>query len=229
MSLVNPEFPIYLEVGSKFSFAGAIEWPGLCRKGRDASSAQFVLHSYSSRYKLALEKTGLEVDLPSTPSDFKIVEELEGDSTTDFGAPGQSPVVDSSPIDLPDLEFLKRILEACWLAFNHAAASAEGRSLRKGPRGGGRDLEKIIEHVLDANQAYLSRLAWKPQPDPSLVPSDRLANSFEKVCLALSTTVSAGKPERGPRGGSLWSPRYFVRRVAWHMLDHAWEIEDRIE
>jgi hypothetical protein len=25
----------------------------------------------------------------------------------------------------------------------------------------------------------------------------------------------------------LWSPRYFVRRSAWHALDHAWEIEDR--
>jgi hypothetical protein len=32
----------------------------------------------------------------------------------------------------------------------------------------------------------------------------------------------------GPRGGVHWTPRYFVRRAAWHMLDHAWEIEDRI-
>ncbi len=35
-------------------------------------------------------------------------------------------------------------------------------------------------------------------------------------------------PERGSRGGTLWTPRYFVRRVAWHTLDHAWELEDRI-
>jgi hypothetical protein len=34
-------------------------------------------------------------------------------------------------------------------------------------------------------------------------------------------------PKQGPRGGKLWQPRYFVRRSAWHILDHVWEIEDR--
>ena len=24
-----------------------------------------------------------------------------------------------------------------------------------------------------------------------------------------------------------WPPRYAARRIAWHALDHAWEIEDR--
>ncbi len=27
---------------------------------------------------------------------------------------------------------------------------------------------------------------------------------------------------------ALWTARSFVRRVAWHTLDHTWEIEDRI-
>ena len=35
------------------------------------------------------------------------------------------------------------------------------------------------------------------------------------------------RPKSGPRGGKIWSPRFFVRYVAWHTLDHAWEIEDR--
>jgi hypothetical protein len=34
--------------------------------------------------------------------------------------------------------------------------------------------------------------------------------------------------ERGPRGGIRWPARYYVRRAAWHVLDHAWEIEDRL-
>jgi hypothetical protein len=29
-----------------------------------------------------------------------------------------------------------------------------------------------------------------------------------------------------PKG---WPPRYAARRIAWHALDHAWEIEDRSE
>ena len=28
--------------------------------------------------------------------------------------------------------------------------------------------------------------------------------------------------------GRALTPRYFVRRLAWHDLDHAWEIEDRV-
>ena len=36
-----------------------------------------------------------------------------------------------------------------------------------------------------------------------------------------------GAPPPGPRGGKRWLPRYFVRRVGWHVLDHALEIEDR--
>ncbi|MEA2520619.1 MAG: hypothetical protein QOI81_265, partial [Actinomycetota bacterium] len=39
--------------------------------------------------------------------------------------------------------------------------------------------------------------------------------------------VREGVPATGPRGGAMWSPRYFVRRAAWHVFDHAWEIEDR--
>lgn len=44
---------------------------------------------------------------------------------------------------------------------------------------------------------------------------------------ALSHAVEQCVPETGPRGGKMWRPRYFVRRTAWHVLDHAWELEDR--
>ena len=29
--------------------------------------------------------------------------------------------------------------------------------------------------------------------------------------------------------GSSWMPAYFLRRAAWHVLDHAWEIQDKSE
>ena len=44
----------------------------------------------------------------------------------------------------------------------------------------------------------------------------------------LISAASGEIPARGPRGGLRWTPRYFVRRVAWHVLDHTWEIEDRV-
>jgi hypothetical protein len=44
---------------------------------------------------------------------------------------------------------------------------------------------------------------------------------------ALAARVQ-GKPVADPRETKRpWSPRYFARRSAWHVLDHAWEIEDR--
>jgi hypothetical protein len=45
---------------------------------------------------------------------------------------------------------------------------------------------------------------------------------------ALDSATREPLPEKGPRGGIIWPARYFVRRTAWHVLDHAWEIEDRI-
>ena len=40
--------------------------------------------------------------------------------------------------------------------------------------------------------------------------------------------TNTGKPLPDPRTTKRpWSPRYAVRRAAWHVLDHAWEIEDR--
>jgi hypothetical protein len=51
---------------------------------------------------------------------------------------------------------------------------------------------------------------------------------FQAILQALSSASSGDTPKQGPRGGVRWTPRRFVKRVAWHVLDHAWEIEDRI-
>jgi hypothetical protein len=95
--------------------------------------------------------------------------------------------------------------------------------LATGPRGGGRSLEKIVDHVLDADTSYVGRLGMK-------VPGGDDASRIERVrtaaVAAVENGVREGVPE-GPRGGKRWTPRYFVRRSAWHVLDHAWEIEDR--
>jgi hypothetical protein len=39
-----------------------------------------------------------------------------------------------------------------------------------------------------------------------------------------------GRPSDGsPLADRKWTARYAARRIAWHALDHAWEIEDRSE
>jgi hypothetical protein len=135
---------------------------------------------------------------------------------------------DREPVDRIEFEHLQKILQACWQAFDSAVQRATGRELRKGPRGGGRNVEKILDHVLEADRGYLARLAWKHKREGGKNPVEELSRTRGAILNALEAAVNGDLPERGPRGGIIWPPRYFIRRVAWHVLDHAWEIEDRI-
>ena len=213
---------VYLEIGNKRTFAGAIDWPGWCRRGRDEDSALRALLDAAPRYALALRWTRLGFAAPADGSALRVAERLEGDATTDFGAPGQAPTADAAPFGDAELGRSRTILAACWRAFDATVGSATGVELGTGSRGGGRTLESIVDHVIDADASYLPRLAWKPRKGDRALEGTRRA-----VLDALDSAVANGLPERGPRGGAIWTPRYFVRRAAWHVLDHTWEIEDR--
>ncbi len=219
---------VYLEVGKKRTFAGAIDWPGWCRSGRDESSALQALLDYAPRYARVLRIARFGFQPPASVSAFRLIERLSGDATTDFGAPGIALSADAAPIDEVALARLQKVLKACWRAFDAALESAVGKELRKGPRGGGRELEAIISHVQGADAGYLSSLGWKLQKEQEVGPRESLSRTREAILQAVVYAVRQGLPAHGPRGGARWTPRYFVRRVAWHVLDHAWEIEDRI-
>ena len=219
---------VYLEIGKKRTFAGAIDWPGWCRSGRDEASALQALLDYGPRYARVLRSVPLGFRAPAAVSEFAVVERLEGDVTTDFGSPGIPPSSDTKPVDHVEFQRFETLLTACWQAFDGAVRQASGKELRKGPRGGGREVEAIVEHVLDADAGYLTRLAWKHKQGEEEDPGKELARTRQAIVNALAAAMRGEMPERGPRGGILWTPRYFVRRVAWHVLDHAWEIEDRI-
>jgi hypothetical protein len=104
---------------------------------------------------------------------------------------------------------------------DRAVAAAEGRALAKGPRGGGRDVDAIVAHVAEAEGSYLSALGGpRPPKDGDRRPTIR---------RVLRARARGEPPERVPRSGKLWTPRYFIRRTAWHALDPPWEIEDRLQ
>ena len=215
--------PVYLEIGRKRVFAGSVDWPGWSRSGRDEDAAIDTLLAYAPRYAKVLRGTRLNFDPPSRRSALTLVERLSGNATTEFGAPDIPPSADTKPLATKDLERFQTILNASWRALDRAADAAEGKELTKGPRGGGRDLDKIIDHVLGSDESYLSRLGAKA---PKSEPRDRAARLRATILDTLERVARDGVPE-GPRGGKRWAPRYFVRRSAWHVLDHAWELEDR--
>jgi hypothetical protein len=158
-----------------------------------------------------------------------VVDRLKGDATTNFGAPGRALPRDSEPVGQDELHRYQTVLKACWRALDRAAQAASGRTLSKGPRGGGRNLAKVIEHVRDVDASYLSSLGGKLKPGEQDEPNQALANVRQAILDTLAAAARGEVPARGPRGGARWTPRYFVRRLAWHELDHAWELEDRAE
>lgn len=219
---------IYLEIGKKKAFAVALDWPGWCRFGKDEESAVQVLLETGPRYAELVQDAQLPLAIPGSTADFRIVDRLEGNAVTDFGAPDIQLPDDWDLIGPAESDRVNRILKACWRAFDRAVQEGTGRELQKGSRGGGRDLEKIIEHVVEAEEAYLRVLGWKISSVKDEDITRRKDRVRGEVLRGLEAAAGGQLPRKGPRGGKRWPPRFFVRRLAWHAVDHAWEIEDRL-
>jgi len=208
------------EIGSKRTFASAIDWPGWCRAGKGQELALQALIDYAPRYAVVAKTAG--VPFPLGRWSFDDVDHLRGDATTEFGAPGAMSKLELKPMSKADVERMCTLVEATWKVFDSVVKKAPA-SLRKGPRGGGRDRDKIVEHVLGAETGYGSSFALKlKQPE---LGDTRAIKALRAAWLEAFRAGADGKPRR--EGGR--SARYMARRIAWHAMDHAWEIEDRSE
>jgi hypothetical protein len=117
---------------------------------------------------------------------------------------------------------LAGLVTAVWAAFDEVAAASPAE-LRKGPRGGGRDRDQLIGHVIGAETAYARKLGVKRN---QLAAGDTPAiGELREAIAAVVGAPSDGSPV--VEGG--WTTRYAARRIAWHVLEHAWEIQDRAE
>lgn len=218
-----PTVEVALEIGKRRVFASAVAWPGWCRQGRTEAEALEALWSMAPAYE-ALVGRGLGFVAPQDLTHLRVVERIVGNATTDFGAPGQPLASDQARrCTQEEQRRLEAILAAAWDAFDAAVAGARGVDLRQGPRGGGRSLEAIEAHVLEAEASYVSALGGK-------VPREDFPPYAARRRAVLETLRASGAgeiPEQGPRGAGRWTARTFVRRAAWHLLAHAWEIERR--
>ena len=219
---------VYLEIGQKKTFAGAVDWPGWCRSGRDEESALQSLLEYGPRYGRVLRLARLAFQPPSDVESLIVTERLKGNTTTDFGAPAIAPSEDDNPVKPKELAQLEKIMKACLRTFEADVKKAKGKSLRTGPRGGGRQLESMLDHVLGSNEGYLNQVGWKLQRNATDSLDQQLKQTRQAILDALGASARGEIPAKGPRGGVRWTARYFVRRMAWHILDHAWELEDRL-
>ena len=209
---------VYIEGGSKRVFAYAANWPGWCRAAKNEPEALTALASYAPRYAPVALEAG--VAFPDKATDFQVIERLKGTATTDFGAPDREAGGDRDPMTRQEADRLAALLAATWTVFDRVVARAPAQ-LRKGPHGGGRDRDAIVEHVISAESAYARKMGIRDRP-PAAEDATAVRAMRDAILEAIPDAVGdQDVPERG------WPVRYAVRRTAWHALDHAWEIEDR--
>ncbi|MFT7587463.1 MAG: hypothetical protein ACI9EW_003905 [Cellvibrionaceae bacterium] len=220
------EIEVHIESGKKKVFTCAVEWPGWVRSAQTESAAVENFLAYAPRYSAVLNRSSLIFN-PS--ADVKIIERIEGNATTDFGAPNMATRHDADPITPADLDRFKTIMSACWAVFEQTVRDATGYELQKGPRGGGRNLDQIVNHVFEAEKLYLARINRGFVKVVGEPPVDALRRIQAESLEALTSAVENGLPEKGSRGSQIWLPRTYVHRSAWHVLDHVWEIEDKVQ
>jgi hypothetical protein len=215
---------IYLEVGKRKVFACALDWPGWCRAARTEDAAVSALAAAAQRYAPVCELAGIAFDASSASAGLEVVARVAGSATTDFGALDAPASGDSEPMTAQDAARLAALAQAAWLTFGRIAGEAPAE-IRKGPRGGGRDLDDIVDHVLQTEVLHATMLGLRHRPFPSgnQAAADRVRADI--IAAILSGPTSAGPPEGAGRGRR--PARFVARRSAWHALDHGWEIQDR--
>jgi hypothetical protein len=208
---------VYLEAGDKRVFACAIDWPGWCRAGKNDQEALAALAAYADRYAPVAEAAGVSRFPKTAGNDLNVVERVKGSGSTDFGVPGVVLERDAKPLTPAQAKRVSALVEATWKVFDGVVEKAPS-ALRKGPRGGGRDRDKIVDHILGAESGYSRQIGLRLD-QPSRDDAHAIARIRAELLKAL----------RDPAPDVKWPPSYAARRIAWHVLDHAWEIEDRSE
>ncbi|MFD0744107.1 hypothetical protein ACFQ1L_21465 [Phytohabitans flavus] len=206
-----------VETGQKKVFAWAVDWPGWCRAARTEEQALAALADYVPRYAVVARMAGLT--FPETIGDtFEVRERLPGEAGTEFGVPSKITVGDREPVKAAEATRAAKLMTASWELLAEVAAKSPAE-LRKGPRGGGRDRDKMLDHVVGSEAAYGRQVGIKHK-QPAF-DDEAAVGALRADLLAL-----LGKPTRAGDEPK-WPHRYAIRRIVWHVLDHVWEMEDR--
>jgi hypothetical protein len=205
-------------------FASALDWPGWCRRGRSEELALKTLAAFAPRYAKVARRAGLAFPAGERGQEagFTVAERLTSPWGADFGALTEIPVSDATPADTVAAERMAALAAAAWEVFDEVANAAPAQ-LRKGPRGGGRDLGKIIDHVLSTDATFARKLGVRHR-QPAVGDTAAVAALRADIRAVLARPSDGTPPVQGG-----WPVRFAARRSAWHALDHAWEIEDRSE
>ena len=202
--------------------AFAVDWPGWGRGAREPATALELLETYRDRYRpvAALAGLGAEFDVSGS---LEVVEDHVGVGSTDFWGISFAPSsFELGPMGEDELERRLSLLEAAWRYFDDVAARVSAE-LAKGPRGGGRNRDEIVRHALGWERADLAKRVGVVV-DPIVPPTpDGFGSHRDEFVTALRTYNAEGRMARGRN----WTIALLLRHTAFHVLDHAWEMEDK--
>jgi hypothetical protein len=221
---VSKQTRVTLELGPKGRkiVAVAPDWPGLERGAKTEEQAIEKLRSYMMRYSQVAKLAEMEAEF-GTVKNVRVVERYPGTGSTDFwGISFAFSSIDKKGMSSEELERELTLMQACWKFFDEVRKRVSAE-MQKGPRGGGRDRDAIVRHVLYAQQDW-ARMIGVLTPEDALLTGKGLKAHRAAYCNAIREYHSQGKP-----AGKMakWPLRYLIRHTAFHSLDHAWEMEDK--
>jgi len=206
----------------KRSVAFGLDWPGWSRGAKSAELALETLESYRERYRPIAGLAGMAREFGAA-GPLEVMEESIGTGSTDFWGISFAPSsTEHGPMDDADFARAITLLRACWAFFDSVAARVSPE-MRKGPRGGGRDRDRIISHAIRIeSQDFAARVGLRIEEGAALAP-DAL-RQYREDYVAAMRAYNAGEFERPMRS---WTLPFLIRHSAFHTLDHAWEMEDK--
>jgi hypothetical protein len=205
----------------KKSAAFAVDWPGWSRGAKTPELALEVLESYRARYRPIAVAAGMADEFDAA-GPLRVVEDRVGPGSTDFWGISFAPSgLEQEPMDDTELERKIALLRACWDYFDAVAARVSAE-MQKGPRGGGRDRDQIIRHVIrNESEEFAKRVGLRIPEEGALTPKG--LRDYRKAYVATMRAYNAGE---GKRMRS-WNLPFLIRHSAYHNMDHAWEMEDK--
>ncbi len=205
----------------KKAVAFAIDWPGWSRGAKTADQAIELLDSYRPRYRpiAATARLAREFDAAGP---LEIVEDRVGPGSTDFWGISYAPSsLEREPMSDAELDRKIKLLRACWQYFDDVAARVSAE-MRTGPRGGGRDRDRIIRHTIRVeSEEFAKRLGLRIPECAALTPAGLLEHRRTYLAAMREYNTGEGKRMRS------WNLPYLIRHSAYHTMDHAWEMEDK--
>ena len=201
--------------------AFAVDWPGWSRGAKTPELALELLESYRDRYRPIAVAAGMTKKFDAAGRRLDVVADEVGTGSTDFWGISFAPSgLEDEPMKKAELDRKLSLLQACWDFFDQVAARVSPE-MQKGPRGGGRERDQIIRHVLRVERLDCANRLGLGLPDDD-EPLDVLRDHREPFVAAMRA-YNAGEGERMRK----WNLPFVIRHSAFHTMDHAWEMQDK--